>query len=509
MFTRRTFKFAQGTKIIIVFNRLKYKLTVLLLSQIYCEGDLLSTVQMAQIFNDSKTFVDMKLKQSEESTLATFRAWQLQFPNPTEANIRQFVADNFDPEGSEFAPWIPQDHVPVPTFLSRIIDPKYEQFGQELHDLWLKLGRKISDDVRVSFIGLCINTWHVSYIIYRLLQDNPNLYSILYVPNPTIVPGGRFREFYYWDTYWVVLGLLHSQMFTTTRGMLSNFVSIVDRYGFVPNGGRLYYLGRSQPPMLIPMVKEYLDATNDVQFLRETIVSLEREFNYWSQPSKTVFVNGHILAVYSDRSSGPRPESYFEDVETAQDFATVEERNAFYAEIKGGAESGMDFSSRWFINNGTNRGTLKHIQISQIVPVELNAILYWNANLLAEFYYRIGNNREKEQEYRSKAESIYKAVQAVFWHEDVGAWLDWDLLNNQRRDFFVPTNLAPLWTNCFDQNNTVHLSSKVLEYIHRNELDSYPGGVPNSLELTGEQWDFPNVWPPMQVRFWFGPLCIV
>lgn len=297
----------------------------------------------------------------------------------------------------------------------------------------------------------------------------------------------------------MVLGLLHSEMFTTTRGMLSNFVSIVDRFGFIPNGGRLYYLGRSQPPLLIPMVKEYLDATNDVQFLRETILTLEREFNYWSHESRTVVVKGHKLAIYFDRSSGPRPEAYYEDVETAQTFATAAEKSVFHAEMKAGAESGMDFSSRWFINNGTNQGTLKDIKTTQIVPVELNAILYWNAKLLEEFYFRIGNNRDKEREYREKAAEIYNAVQDVFWHEDVGAWLDWDMLNNQRRDFFVPTNLAPLWTNCFDKNNKVHLSTRVMEYIKRNQLDAFPGGVPNTLELTNEQWDFPNVWPPMQV----------
>lgn len=286
--------------------------------------------------------------------------------------------------------------------------------------------------------------------------------------------------------------------------MLSNFVSIVDRFGFVPNGGRLYYLGRSQPPMLIPMVKEYLDATNDMQFVRDSILTLEREFNYWMQESKTVIVNGYKLSKYFDRSSGPRPESYYEDVESAEYFKTTAEKNAFFNEIKSGAESGMDFSSRWFLNNGTNEGTLVNTHISKIVPVELNAILYWNANILSELYFRIGNNREKEREYRNKADEIYRAVQAVFWHEDVGAWLDWDMLNNKRRDYFVPTNLAPLWTKCFDQNDRANVSSRVMGYIRRNDLDSFAGGVPNSLEITGEQWDFPNVWPPMQVTLICG-----
>lgn len=107
---------------------------------------------MAQLFNDSKTFVDMKLKTSYESTVAKFRSWQLQFPTPSVANIQQFVDDNFDPEGSEFVPWTPTDHVVVPDFLSKVFDEKYRKFGQDLHDLWLSLGRKISDDVRVNHI---------------------------------------------------------------------------------------------------------------------------------------------------------------------------------------------------------------------------------------------------------------------------------------------------------------------------------------------------------------------
>lgn len=107
---------------------------------------------MARIFPDSKTFVDMKLKASPESTMATFRAWQLQFPNANVTNIRQFVQDNFDPEGSEFVTWTPEDHVPVPTFLSDVVDGNYFHFGQDLHDLWLKLGRKISDDVKVTIV---------------------------------------------------------------------------------------------------------------------------------------------------------------------------------------------------------------------------------------------------------------------------------------------------------------------------------------------------------------------
>lgn len=329
------------------------------------------------------------------------------------------------------------------------------------------------------------------------LQERPELYSIIHVNNPVIVPGGRFREFYYWDSYWIIRGLLITEMHHTAKGMLENFSQIVAEYGFIPNGGRIYYAGRSQPPLFIPMVKEYYDYTKDLQFVRDHIEIFDKEFQYWMNNHLTE-VQGHLMATYGDQSSGPRPESYAEDIESGAAFATEAEREEHYAQLKAGAESGMDFSSRWFLLNGTNDGTLINVKCRAIVPVELNAFLFWNAKILAEFYLLLGNGT-KAAEYEQKAQEIYAAVQAVLWDEEVGAWLDWDLLNSKRRNYFVPTNLAPLWTNCFNQADAANLTTKVLGYIEKLGLDKFAGGVPNSLQLSGEQWDYPNVWPPMQV----------
>lgn len=76
--------------------------------------------------------------------------------------------------------------------------------------------------------------------------------------------------------------------------------------------------------------------------------------------------------------------------------------------------------------------------------------------------------------------------------------MDYDLINNKSRNYFVPTNLAPLWTKAYNPTQTEKISKSVLKYIDDLKLDSYPGGVPNTLYRSGEQWDFPNVWPPMQ-----------
>lgn len=91
-----------------------------------------------------------------------------------------------------------------------------------------------------------------------------------------------------------------------------------------------------------------------------------------------------------------------------------------------------------------------------------------------------------------------QAIQAVLWNEEAGCWLDYDLINEKPRDYFVPTNLSPLWVKAYNISDSAKISESVLSYIEKNKLDKFPGGVPNTLYPTGEQWDFPNVWAPMQ-----------
>lgn len=233
------------------------------------------------------------------------------------------------------------------------------------------------------------------------------MYSIIYVKNGVIVPGGRFLEFYYWDSYWIVSGLLHSEMYDTVKGMLRNFFSVIDRYGFVPNGGRIYYLIRSQPPMLASMVKAYVDLTNDDEFMAEALPRLEREYEFF-ETNRMIEVNGHALATFGSHAdmNGPRPESYYEDFKTASHLKTEKEKWEFYTDMNAGAESGMDFTSRWFIKNKTNEGQLIDIKARSIVAVDLNAIIYFNAKTIAEFHTKLGNSKIAII-YEGKAQKMY------------------------------------------------------------------------------------------------------
>lgn len=435
---------------------------------------------MAMIYQDSKTFVDLKMKYPPEETMKKFFNFMEEFGAlPDRFAVEMFVNKTFEPAGSEFEEWIPEDWIENPRFLnSSIKDPLLRDWGLKLNGLWKLLGRKMKNEV----------------------YEHQDLYSIIWVPHPVIVPGGRFREFYYWDSYWIIKGLMLSDMHSTARGMLENFMFIVEKYGFIPNGGRIYYTRRSQPPLLIPMVQAYYEYTHDLDFLRHTIGTMEKEFHFWlTNHTITVEKSGkkYTLAIFGDQSSGPRPESYREDIESANVFTTNEQKEAYYSELKAAAESGWDFSSRWFILNGTNKGNLTNLNTRSIIPVDLNAIMYGNAIILAQFN-QLLNNASKVEYYQRIAQQWLEAVENVLWHDDVGTWLDYDLINQKPRNYFYPTNLSPLWTKCYDKKRIEFHVRHIIDYLKKNKMTDHQGGVPSSYEHTGEQWDFPNAWPPLQ-----------
>lgn len=339
---------------------------------IYCEGPVLRSIQLAQIFNDSKTFVDMPMIYEPEETLAAYYALN-DSSNVTE--LKEYVYSYFLPTGSDLATWYPPDYNPLAGIVLALpVDFIYKQWTSDLNYLWTTLGRNVTDAV----------------------LQHPEKHSFLPRNHPMIVPGGRFRESYYWDSWFIVRGLLVCDMNTTAYYVISNLLEDIENFGFVPNGGRIYYLDRSQPPVLSEMVLDYLAynfritgmTTSLTQFLTRSFNALETEYSWWMNET-----NGHVITFnntntygdgtrvfdtwqlnrYHSNASSPRPESYYEDYENSlqniRDNATVDQ---FYRDTRAGAESGWDFSSRW-IEGLTN---LSYITTSNIIPVELNAILY-------------------------------------------------------------------------------------------------------------------------------------
>lgn len=419
---------------------------------VFCRGSLLHTVQMSRIFKDSKTFVDMKMRHSPQEILDKYQQlMQTTKDNPSKRQVEIFVDENFEKTDVEYTEWLPKDWKENPKFLTNIVNNEYRQFGYALHKLWKNLGRKISKEAEQE------------------IQRS----SLIWVPNPIIVPGGRFREFYYWDTYWIIRGLLISEMYQTTKGMLDNFLLMVDQYGYIPNGGRIYYLGRSQPPTLIPSFKAYMDVTQDMDYLTKSIKLLEKEFEFWiTKRTKIVKLNNreYKLATYGNSSEGPRPESYAEDVTLTEPKGSND--RCIYSEIKAACESGMDFTSRWFISD-TN-SSLLDIKTTSVFPVDLNAFLYSNAVILREFNEKL-RNFERAKYYKTLAEKWLEAVTEVLWHEDIGVWLDYDLEKETKRDRFYASNLTPIWAKCYDETSESKVVDLALDYIEKNGILNFPG----------------------------------
>ncbi|XP_078490269.1 trehalase isoform X1 [Ciona intestinalis] len=444
-------------------------------SEIYCKGPMLDAAQNAFIFNDSKSFVDMKLKQEPDAVLAAFADLNQTHNGqiPVEA-VKEFVAKYFDQPGSEFEDWVPLDWTQSPKFLSHISDPQLRTWASDLNVLWKQLGRKMIDDVFV----------------------NSSRYSVIPVKNPVIVPGGRFREFYYWDSYFVIRGLLLSEMYTTVKGMIENFLQIIEEFGFIPNGGRIYYTRRSQPPFLIAMVKEYLEATGDKEFLNLALPTLEKEYDFWMK-HRNMEINGHVLNYYASDVNTPRPESYREDSDVIKDLSQ-EDAQSLLRHVTSACESGWDFSTRWA---GTKYSSevkvVPQLLTRTIVPVDLNSIMAFNERTMAEFYRIIGNNTQATA-FEEKYEKRVQAIESVLWNGDDNSYYDYIATESSQNKVYFASNMNPLWTKCFPSTvNATEREERMFQYLKTNGVLEYPGGIPTSLRPSGEQWDFPNAWPPL------------
>lgn len=440
---------------------------------IYCSGKLLEAVNILSIYEDSKTFVDMPMKLSPNETLQAFNE---RFGNIDASAIKKealatFLNDYFTEPGTELEQCLPSDWVAYPPKLMKIIDPEMRRFALNLNAIWKKLCRKFKQSG----------------------ADPRN--SLIHLPNEFIVPGGRFREFYYWDAYWIIKGLLASGMVNTTKNMIVNMAHVVETYGFVPNGGRVYYLQRSQPPMLTGMVYAYFAETEDVDFLEYMLPILEKELAFWKN-KRTLTVKGqnnesYEVFQYRTPVNTPRPESYREDLTTALKLPP-EDRPQFYQDTASAAESGWDFSTRWF----KDKINLASIETTNIVPIDLNSLMCWNMGILELFYIKLENVR-KARYYNDLREEFRIALHYVFYNVSRGAWFDFNVETNAHNTDFYAAVAAPLFGDCYEPLN-MPKPQRVFHFMTEAGAFDYAGGVPASLyKESKQQWDFPNGWGPL------------
>jgi len=411
---------------------------------------LFEAVQSSEVFPDNKTFVDCTPKFAPTMIMKSYNE-QL---GKTGFNLKEFVLANFD----------------VPAAATHAFQTNIEEgIRKHIDTLWQVLQRKPDAGSKLS--------------------------SLAALPNPYIVPGGRFREIYYWDSYFTMLGLQQSHQEKVIANMIDNFAYLIDTYGFIPNGNRAYYLTRSQPPFFAMMVS-LLAQSQGNKVLTKYQPQLIKEYNYWMLGATALAKNkathravrmpdGTVLNRYWDESDEPREESYIQDVTAGK--LTKQPLPVFYHNIRAAAASGWDFSSRWF--DGSAK--LATIQTTDLVPVDLNCLLY-NMELTIARSYQIKGNTAQYKLYTARAANRKAAILKYCWN-DKAAWFgDYNWATKQ---FSAIPTLAAAFPLEF-KIATASQAKKIAAGLKANFLK--PGGLVTTLNFSGQQWDAPNGWAPLQ-----------
>lgn len=425
--------------------------------QVYAE--LFHAVQSTHLLGDSKTFVDAVAKAEPQLVVEAFRRERDQ-PG---FDLRRFVDEYFElPETLAEA---------APESRNGGIEARVEQ-------LWDYLTRGPDTAVPHS--------------------------SLIPLPNRYLVPGGRFREVYYWDSYFTMLGLADSGRIDLIRDMVENFAWLIDQIGFIPNGNRTYYCTRSQPPFFALMVDLLVETSRDERLYARFLPQLQAEYRFWMAGTDTlgtgrtanrrvVSAPGGLLNRYWDDAASPRPESYAEDT----GLASIAGRDAatLFRDVRAGAESGWDYSSRWL---GADC-SMATIRTTQIIPVDLNALIYNLEATLARIC-RLCGREDEASVYDSHARLRKKLLQLHLFDADAGMFVDLVLPD------FAPSgrlSLAAVYPLFFGIA-TDEQADSVAKRVHREFLKA--GGWTTTNEESGQQWDSPNGWAPLQWMTYVG-LC--
>ncbi|WP_153798234.1 alpha,alpha-trehalase TreF [Foetidibacter luteolus] len=423
-------------------------------------GELFADVQMSRIFPDGKTFVDCVPKRKPAEIVADYLKIK---NNPAvRFSLKLFVEQNFElPAGTT----------------SNYKSDKNVDVKEHITQLWQVLKRNPDKAVTGS--------------------------SLLPLPNSYIVPGGRFREIYYWDSYFTMLGLQESGQTEMVENMVNNFSYLISQYGHIPNGNRTYYLSRSQPPYFALMLG-LLAETNGAAVFAQYQRPLQLEYDYWmDKTSKTKHVvkmpDGSTLNRYYDQSTAPRQESHYEDVETAaagsgyipestkKDGAALVKYQLICRNLRSCAETGWDFSSRWLADGKS----LSTIQVTNLIPVDLNCLLY-NLELTLAKAYKAGGNLLQANLYNQLAEKRKKAINKYLYNNTDGWYYDYKINDGKLSAEATIAGITPFFFNIPPHAHIARAAKMVEAHFAK------PGGVVTTLKNTGQQWDAPNGWAPLQ-----------
>ncbi len=415
-------------------------------------GPLFSDVELSGVFPDSKEFVDARPRYPPATIMARYDSARAK-PGFV---LRSFVEQNFD----------------LPAAAGNGYHTVSSQtMAEHIKSLWTVLTRPPdSNDARSTLIPL---------------------------PKPYVVPGGRFREIYYWDSYFTMLGLVQSGRTDLVKDMLDNFAYLITKIGHIPNGNRTYYLTRSQPPYFGAMVGLYASATDTSQAL-PYLDALEKEYAFWMDGAESLkpgqfyrrvvrMPDGVVLNRYWDDTPEPRPESYRPDVEIGQTLPDSQRAN-FYRTARATAESGWDFSSRWM----RDPKDLRTLETTELIPVDLNSLMYNAERTIAALRaFRHGaGDADVTRRFHQLAEQRRQAIRSMYEKD-----FFWDVrwrTGEKVRDRPTLAAAAPLYFGIATADQGRHVAAR----LEREFLK--PGGFVTTTIASGQQWDAPNGWPPLE-----------
>ena len=407
-------------------------------------GELFADVQLNQVFEDGKTFVDCTAKYPYETIRRNYAAQKM----ASDFDLKAFVLEHF-----EVPPSITSDFKSDPT----------RSATQHVEALWPVLLRKSDVEKEGS--------------------------TLITLPSPYIVPGGRFREVYYWDSYFTMLGLAESGKFDIITNMLDNFAHLIQTVGHIPNGNRTYYITRSQPPFFSQMVALLANYEGDAIYEKYK-VALRREYEFWMEghnatntPIKhCVSTPSGIMNRYYDLGDTPRQESYREDYELVQ---KMNGGAKMYRDLRSGAESGWDYTTRWFADGKT----METIETIDIIPVDLNALLYGLEAVLTRCY---SDDVAFVATLKTSMNNRKEFLKDYAWNEKDKVFEDYNWVKQKQTNIKSLAMVYPLFFNMATQVQ----ADGVAAYIKQHFLK--PGGLPATLNHSGQQWDAPNGWAPLQ-----------
>lgn len=411
-------------------------------------AEMFAEVQLRRLFPDGKTFPDMEPRAAPSEIMAEWRVRPLE----SDAEIKAFVSEHFD----------------LPAHPEIDTGQRAAAIGERISELWDSL-------------------------IVAPTERGPHS-SALSLPFPYVIPGGRFREIYYWDSYFTMLGLAVDRQHERVEQMLDNFTSLIERYGHVPNGTRSYFLSRSQPPFFALMTR--LSVNRDPAVRRRRLAALRSEHAYWMAgeerlraPGAEAHVvrlpGGGLLNRYWDALDTPRPESFAEDMAIAA--RASRPAGEVHRDIRAACESGWDFSSRWLRRSDE----MASIQTTSIVPVDLNCLLQITERHMEAECAALGDEAGARH-FGDRAERRSAAINQHCWIEAEGRFADWQWVEGAPLPDVTAAVLSPLFAGVATRDQ----AARVAELVRTRLLA--PGGLRTTTVATDQQWDMPNGWAPLQ-----------